>query len=231
VVRVTTSLPNQLNHDPLVRKCVGHRRILVGVDPSSTRAEDAFSITILEDILKPAPRIDARMRQVFEPRSITVVETMHLKRGTTYDEAIRFIAMLRRKAFAVAIDCNGPSKAVSDQLSALGVQHHQIYTTSGDVNVFKKVQWDIWRVSKLKLMSNLLSLMQSGTIKLLGNAPGYDLVTAALSTVEMTVTEYGNSVVSGKRLGSDDSALSLAYACLLIDADDYTRPQTKVKWG
>jgi len=97
--------------------------------------------------------------------------------------------------------------------------------------VFKPIDWMTIRLSKVNLMNRVLTLLQTGALKFDPRMEHLEGLFEALTNMELNETASGQTTMSGKRLGTDDLALALAYACIGFDDHLNATGTLPVNWA
>lgn len=222
MVAVRTPIPNAKAGVDYVQS-IGYSRYVVGVDLGSL--QDPTAISIIHDSQTPLPEWGKGYVQKLAARELTVVQAFRLQIGIDWSVITDFIARLMAieplvTDGALWIDQTGLGQPAGAMLRERRVTFSGVTITAGDA--YNEVEFNRYRCSKLYLLSNMATLLQSGELKI---ARGIKDAKAFMQQAEdfvVTHTSAGN-VTFGTSEGRHDDLL-LATAIAAFGAKMYKGP-------
>lgn len=226
---IRTKIPNAKSGVDYVQS-VGHQRYVIGADLGTL--QDPTAISIIEDLLVPAPRWGKGYVQEFEPRQLTLVQSFRLKVGLDWPVIVDTIRKVKNQVqdSTLWVDTSGIGQPVGAMLKEKGVMFTGLTITGGDT--FKKVDHITYRCSKSYLISFLSTLFQSGELKI---ANGVVDAKEFRQQVEdfQAITNASGNISWGTREGRhDDLLIATAIAAFgVMQSQTSTFKSSALNWG
>lgn len=200
--------------DPAVKKVVGHRRFLIGLDLG--QAQDPSAFTVIRD--EVVPEWHTPVIQKLGPRRRTVVAGDRI-RDTSYVEIARLIRNVTMDSTIhgrchLVVDATGVGRAFCDVLDEIGVPHTRVQMVGG---LSEARDGRFWNVAKNKLLSDLNGALHTGKLTL-APFPLRDDLAAEFDSFQVTFSQAGNMrLEGGDEHGHADAVIATALGWWLSD--------------
>lgn len=190
---------------------VGYEKIICGVDLGSLR--DPTAIAIVRDTLRPAPRWGKGYKQLFEPRKLELCQLLRLRVGIDWTDVGDFIRKLHQTEelndARFVLDATGVGRPAIAMVKERGVPVTSVTITPGDN--FSEVARDEYRCSKLFLLTNFATVLQSGEMKIATAMNDVREFKTQIANFAAQYTPAGNLTVNAAK-GHDDLLLAASLA-------------------
>ena len=230
MVEIRTPIPNCFASEGLYRQVVGYRRYIIGADLGTL--QDPTAISIIEDLLVPAPRYGKGFVQEFEPRRQTLVQAFRLKVGLDWPVIVATIKKVKDQIpdSSLWVDTSGIGQPVGAMLREKGVVYTGVTITAGDT--FKKVDHVTYRCSKSYLISFLSTLFQSGELRIAEGIKDAKAFRQQVEDFQAMTTPSGNLSFGTRDGRHDDLLLSSAIAAFgVAQSQTSTFKSSALNWG
>jgi hypothetical protein len=177
--------------------------------------QDATAIAIIQDEKVPLPQWAKGYRQVLGPRVLTLVQAWRLKIGIDWSDIVDFIARLMTipplaEDGALWVDTSGLGQPVGAMLRERRVRFTGVMLTAGDS--FTRADFDSYRCSKMYLLSNMATVLQSGELRIARGIKDLKALMQSAEDFTMRYTAAGNLTVNTGEGRHDDLLLATAIA-------------------
>ena len=193
------------------------RRIAVGVDLG--KSNDPTAIAVIEKTVKGAEGEDGWYwagRNQWTQRKVIRYGLRALKRlplGLDYVSQVQEVGEVLWRVPGDAdliIDVTGVGAPVVDLFKTAGLKPVSVTITAGDGET--RVGHDEFRVSKLKLISQLEALLHAGEMVIAKDTQAGDMLFEEMKNFQRTVTQTGQTRFEGRVGKHDDLVLGTAIA-------------------
>ena len=229
MTELRTKIPNAKSGIDYIQS-VGYRRFTIGADLGSL--QDPTAISIIEDLLVPAPRWGKGYVQEFEPRQQTLVQAFRLKVGLDWPVIVDAIRRVKNQVpdSTLWVDTSGIGQPVGAMLKEKGVMFTGLTITAGDT--FKKVDHITYRCSKSYLISYLSTLFQSGELRIAEGIKDAKEFRQQVEDFQALTTASGNLSFGTREGRHDDLLLSSALAAFgVAQSKTSTFKASALHWG
>lgn len=229
MTEIRTKIPNAKSGIDYVQS-VGYRRYVIGADLGTL--QDPTAISIIEDMLVPAPRWGKGYVQEFEPRQQTLVQAFRLKVGLDWPVIVNTIKKVKEQIpdSTLWVDTSGIGQPVGAMLREKGVMFTGVTITAGDR--FTKMDHITYRCSKSYLISYLSTLFQSGELRIAEGIKDAKEFRQQVEDFQALTTPSGNLTFGTRDGRHDDLLLSTAIAAFgVAQSQTSTFKATALHWG
>ena len=228
-MQLRTPIPNM--HYREYTPVIGHKRWIIGADIAVKK--DRTSITVLEDVLRPAPRYGRGFVQEFDPPEKTVVQSFRLAKGADYPEIVDILARFSRAPefegdAHLFIDATGAGAAVASLLKRKNISFHEVILTSGQGT--SEVSHREHRVSKAWLVNHLGAALACGDLKISKNIIDAENLKRELQDYQVQFSQSGQMTFNAKEGSHDDAIISSALALYGSTKVTFGFSSSPLKW-